>query len=628
MRIRLLLSRLLLPVLLLPVLLAVLSSAHASAIAHDASPSPRVPPSPRASLPARIRACVPQAVAADLDRARELVVEMHWDGDEAAPIVRNDSAAPVAVKEIVLFDIAHELAPDTRMYGEGLQMLAQTAGTIAAPEDVGDYPDRSHYRLPEPAGFRRVYGVLALEPVGAPQFIAAFTTCSRFVGAFDISPTRVRCTIDCEGLVIPAKSAWSLESLVVREGGSRGELLGDLATRIARVHPRTAYPAPPAGWCSWYCFGPAVTAKNVLDNLSAMERDYPDLKFVQIDDGYQPSMGDWLDTGPGFGGKPVQDILREIKSRGREPAIWVAPFVASPDSKVLREHPDWFVKGDDGKPMPSDRVMFGGWRLGPWYVLDATHPEVQAHFEKLFRTMKDEWKVEYFKLDAIFWGMMRGGRFHDPKATRVEAYRLGMRAIRRGAGDKSYILGCNHPMWPSLGLIDGSRSSLDIGRNWTSVWRTGRENLLRGWQNGTLWWNDPDTLVQTGLPENEARFHATLVYATGGAMLAGDDLATLPRDKMPIVRALSRPTGVAAAFNDLTLSVGAVALANGVTRFALFNWSDAPCERSVVFAGKCRVSDAWTGEDLGVHDGGFTMRAIAAHDARLIEVVPATNTAR
>ena len=96
--------RLLLPVLVLSVLLAILSSAHASAIAHDASPSPRVPssprasPSPRASLPARIRACVPQAVAADPDRARELVVEMHWDGDEAAPIVRNDSAAPVAVK--------------------------------------------------------------------------------------------------------------------------------------------------------------------------------------------------------------------------------------------------------------------------------------------------------------------------------------------------------------------------------------------------------------------------------------------------------------------------------------------------------------------------------------------------
>ena len=63
-----------------------------------------------------------------------------------------------------------------------------------------------------------------------------------------------------------------------------------------------------------------------------------------------------------------EDILREIKTRGREPAIWVAPFVASPDSKILREHPEWFVKGDDGKVAPfevkvGDRVLiskYGG----------------------------------------------------------------------------------------------------------------------------------------------------------------------------------------------------------------------------------------------------------------------------
>ena len=571
-----------------------------------------------AQLPAAIRAAVPQAVTADPDRARDLVVEMHWKGDEAAPIVRNNAAAPVAVKEIVLFDIAHGLAADTRMYGEGLQMLAQTAGTIAAPEDVGEYPDRSHYRLPEPAGFRRVYGLLTLEPAERPQFLAAFTTSMRFVGSFDISPERIRCTIDCEGLVLPAKSAWSLESLIVREGASRGALLGELATRIARVHPRTAYTAPPAGWCSWYCFGPKVTAQDVLDNLAAMERDYPDLRFVQIDDGYQPTMGDWLDTGPGFGGKPVQDILREIKSRGREPAIWVAPFIASPNSKILRDRPDWFVKGDDGKPMPSDRVMFGGWRLGPWYVLDGTHPEVQAHLEGLFRTMKDEWKVEYFKLDAIFWGMMHGGRFHDPKATRVEAYRRGMQAIRRGAGDDAYILGCNHPIWPSLGLIDGSRSSLDIERNWRSVSRTGRENLLRGWQNGRLWWNDPDTLVQTGLPENEARFHATLVYATGGAMLAGDDLSRLPKERTSTVQLLSRPTGVAAEFEDLSLSLGKIRLPDGVTRYAVFNWGDTPRTERLPVLG--RVQDVRTGAMPEVRDG-MVLIELGPRDGRLVEFV-------
>ena len=597
-------------------------SATFSAIA-SAALLPVAAPDARAdsTLPQLIRAAIPQAVTADPDRARDLVVEMRWTDEEAAPTVRNTSAEPIAIREIVLFDIAHGLAPATRMYGEGLQMLAQTAGTIAAPEDIGEYPDRSHYRLPEPAGFRRVYGLLTLEPAERPQFLAAFTTCTRFAGAFDVSPERLRCVVDCEGLVIPANGTWSLESLVVREGAARGELLADLARRIARAHPRTAYPAPPSGWCSWYCFGPRVTAQNVLDNLAAMERDYPDLKFVQIDDGYQPTMGDWLDTGPGFGGKPVQDILREIKSRGREPAIWVAPFIASPDSKILREHPDWFVKGDDGKPMPSDRVMFGGWRLGPWYVLDGTHPAVQAHLEALFRTMRDEWKVEYFKLDAIFWGMMHGGRFHDPNATRVEAFRRGMQAIRRGAGGESYILGCNHPIWPSLGLIDGSRSSLDIERNWRSVSRTGRESLLRAWQNGRLWWNDPDTLVQTGLPENEARFHATLVYATGGAVLAGDDLATLPADKVPVVQSLSRPTGVAAEFEDLSLTVGRIALPDGRVRWVVFNWGDVPSPLAPVRRGWHRVTDVWSGQTFGMKSEGGEITAAPPRGSLLLDVL-------
>ena len=46
--------------------------------------------------------------------------------------------------------------------------------------------------------------------------------------------------------------------------------------------------------------------------------------------------------------------------------------------------------------------------------------------------MRQEWGCTYFKLDANFWGAMHGGRFHDPKATRVEAYRRGMQAVLRG----------------------------------------------------------------------------------------------------------------------------------------------------------------------------------------------------
>jgi alpha-galactosidase len=578
-----------------------------------------------------IRAATPVAITVDPAGTTDLRATIVWRGDFAEVSLANAGTEPVAVREVVLFDLPHGWPGETPFYGEGLQMLAQTAGTLASPVDVGDYPDRSHYRLPEPEGFRRVYSVTTVEPAGEPQFLAAFTSCRRFVGAFDLSAERIRGTVDCEGLVLDPGESWALEGLLVARGDDRGALLGRLATALADAHPRTAYPAPPAGWCSWYCFGPAVTARNVLDNLAAMERDHPDLRFVQIDDGYQPTMGDWLDTGPGFGGRPVEEILREIRGRGREPAIWVAPFVASPDSKLLREHPDWFVQGDDGKPMPSDRVMFGGWRLGPWYVLDGTHPEVARHLETLFATMRREWQVSYFKLDAIFWGMMHGGRRHDPKATRVEAYRRGMEAIRRGAGEGAYILGCNHPIWPSLGLVDGSRSSLDIARNWTSVWRTGRENLLRGWQNGALWWNDPDTLVQTGLPANEARFHATLVWATGGAMLAGDDLATLPADKVPVLRALARPTGVAARFADLSLGHGVVVLADGREAHAVLNWSDAPRTARIAVPRGVALVDRWNGARPPVEagdgiEGGrgepFVVVEVGPRDAVLLEPAP------
>jgi len=96
-----------------------------------------------------------------------------------------------------------------------------------------------------------------------------------------------------------------------------------------------------------------------------------------------------------------------------------------------------------------------------------------------------------------------------------------MQAILEGAGD-SFILGCNHPIWPSFGLIHGSRSSGDIKRTWKTFAGTARMNLSRNWQNGRLWWNDPDCVVLTGdLADDEYLFHATAIYATAAILLPG-----------------------------------------------------------------------------------------------------------
>jgi alpha-galactosidase len=600
----------------------------------------RLQRAPRQSL-RDLRASRAYAVAEG--NAAAVRVTRDWTGDICRSRVVNTGREAVRVREVVLFDLDLGLPESTRLYGESFQMLSQSGGTLGAPIDLGSYTDAKHYKIPMPAGTQTYFGAMTLfppsasapdgpapgsgrtpprsgergRPEGADGWALGFTSTRRFAGLFRLTPpSRLQVVVDTEGLTLAPGQSWQLEEFSVVRGTNRDVLLGTIGTGLAASHPPLKSPAPPTGWCSWYCFGPRVTARQVLDNLDVISTRIPGLTYVQIDDGYQPAMGDWLETGAAFGGD-VRKVLDEIRKKGFQPAIWVAPFVAEAGSHVFQQHPDWFVKDADGSPLRSDKVTFGGWRKGPWYVLDGTHPGVHAHFEHVFSTMRREWGVTYFKLDANFWGAIHGGRFHDHAATRIEAYRRGMQAILRGAGD-SFILGCNHPIWPSAGLIHGSRSSNDIKRTWDRIKTTAQQNLLRNWQNSRLWWNDPDAIVLTGeLPENEFVFHATAIYATGGMLLSGDDLTTIAEPRMAMLKKLLPPTGVAAVFDDEDLRVGTVTLP-GKRMLCLFNWGDTPMTVSAPLARLSAIRDFWTGAAMD-SSRVVTIADMPPHSARLLE---------
>ena len=561
-------------------------------------------------------------------RLEGLRVERSWRRDYCQSRLTNSSAASVRVGNIVLFDVQHQLAAGTRVYGEGFQMLTQNGGTLEAPADLGNYTDPKHYRLPQPDGARVVYGLATFTSSPSLHHLLAFASCRRFNGAIHVRPASVQVVIEAEGLTLEPGQSWELEEFTYSSGSDRAALLDALGHRLTTNHPSLIRQSqignrrsakPPAGWCSWYCFGPRVTAQQVLDNLDVIAKRIPGLKYIQIDDGYQPAMGDWLETGAAFGGA-VQTVLQQIRQRGFEPAIWVAPFIAEAGSNLFREHPDWFVQDRDGSPLRADKVTFGGWRRGPWYALDGTHPGARAHLEHVFATMRQEWGCTYFKLDANFWGAIHGGRFHDSKATRIEAYRRGMEAVVRGAGD-AFILGCNHPIWPSLGLIHGSRSSNDIKREWKRIETTARQNLMRNWQNGRLWWNDPDAIVLTGtLPDNEYRFHATAIYATGGMILSGDDLTTISEPRLAMLRQLEPPTGVAATFEDDSLEVGTVKLADRRV-VCLLNWGESPRELSFELTQPHTIVESWSGDALGKKDKRVTV-TVGPRDGKLLVCTP------
>jgi len=173
-------------------------------------------------------------------------------------------------------------------------------------------------------------------------------------------------------------------------------------------------------------------------------------------------------------------------------------------------------------------------------------------------------------------------------------------------------------------LIHGSRSSNDIKRTWDRIKTTAQQNLLRNWQNGTLWWNDPDAVVLTGdLPENEFLFHATAIYATGGMVLSGDDLTAIPEKRLAILKRLLPPTGVAAVFDDDNLRIGQIDLPDKRRLFCGFNWGDVPetLTRRLYYTSEVTLKDFWTGESLGAVTNRLTLENMPPHSARLLEVV-------
>jgi len=383
---------------------------------------------------------------------------------------------------------------NTPVYGEGYSMLSQYSGTIEKIHSISAYDDATHYRLPQKEGFNTLYN-MALFNINESEFVLiGFSSCRKFGGEIRFNPTTLEISLITEGLTLKSNESWVLEDLFIKTSHNREQLLSDFAYEIGKNHSALKCSQFPTGWCSWYCFGPKVTESDILNNMNKIKELNLNLKYIQIDDGYQEYMGDWLSPAKSFpnGIKPLFDKIIE---NGFEPAIWVAPFIAQKESTIFKSHPDWFIRDDKGDPLPSDDFTFGGWRYGPWYMLDPTNPKAYEHLKYIFSVMRNEWNCKYFKLDANMWGAMHKGLHYDKSASKIESYRLGMQALLEGAGEDSFILGCNAPMWPSIGTVHGNRVTGDICKDFEQFKLIAKEGFYRNWQNNKLWINDPDCVT-------------------------------------------------------------------------------------------------------------------------------------
>lgn len=250
------------------------------------------------------------------------------------------------------------------------------------------------------------------------------------------------------------------------------------------------------GYTSWYNYFQKIDENIILRDLKGLSRARESVNIFQIDDGYEPFVGDWLDYNGRDFPNGMKTIADAVHREGYLAGIWLAPFnVQRGKSRILKEHPDWLIRNPDGKPQLGC-VAWGG-----AYTLDIYNSEVREHLKKVFDTVLNDWGYDMVKLDFLY-SQCRTPRDNKTRGTIMcEA----MDFLRECVGDK-LILGCGVPLGPAFGVVDACRISCDVDLSYggkfynsmsinnelPSAQNAINNSMFRRHLNGRAFLNDPD----------------------------------------------------------------------------------------------------------------------------------------
>ncbi|GIV95685.1 MAG: hypothetical protein KatS3mg057_0342 [Herpetosiphonaceae bacterium] len=485
------------------------------------------------------------------------------------------------------------------------------------------------------------------EPAGH-SLLVGFISASDQQSAVAVQPAlqghRLAASSYIEGLPLAPGAMLRSETLLICAGDSEYELLERYAQALAATMGARRWSHIPTGWCSWYYFFTDVSESDILRNLdffASAGRRLP-VEYVQIDDGYQQAIGDWLTLNEKFP-SGMRALTDAIRAHGFKPGLWFAPFLVSERSQIYADHPDWVLRDHNGEPINAS------WNWNTInYALDITHPEAADWLRHVVRTMVDDWGYDYLKIDFIYAGALRGRRY-DPRLTSVQAYRRGLQIIREEAGER-FILGCGAPFAPSVGLVDGMRIGPDVAPYWRhphdqlgsepALSSAARSTFAHSWMHPHLWVNDPDCVLlrqhASELTLAEVQAWASLVALSGGMVLLSDDMSRLEPDRLDLAQLLLPPLGAAATplgpYEDAMPTRMRLAVERPWESWliaALFNWSDQP--RAEVFDPATwswpddtayHLFEFWSGKHSGPHTGAAALPEVPAHGVRLLQIHP------
>lgn len=341
--------------------------------------------------------------------------------------------------------------------------------------------------------------------------------------SYDHEFSQLRIERDCAG--IRCGGEYSLFDLFFAEG-SEDEVFDGWFAALKLPALRAK---PMTGYSSWYNRYEDINEDSIRADLEGCAKLLQPGDLFQIDDGWEPAVGDWLETDPKKFPKGLKPFVDDIHARGLKAGLWLAPFCCCKKSVIYREHPDWLYK-HEGKS------WYCGCNWGGFYSLDIDNPQVVDYIERSFKRVFDDWGFDLVKLDFLYAAAPFGDEFETRAARMIRAMEL----LRRCCGDK-LILGCGVPVMPAFGYVDYCRISCDVGLDWDNhpVMRYSNlehvstrhailNSVFRRQLNGRAYLSDPDVFFlredNLKLKPQQKHILATVNSLFGSLLLCSDNM--------------------------------------------------------------------------------------------------------
>ncbi|MBN1808103.1 MAG: alpha-galactosidase [Planctomycetes bacterium] len=342
----------------------------------------------------------------------------------------------------------------------------------------------------------------------------------------------VHCLNYAQGIIPSQSSPVESEVLFAKEYDSPEKALEEYLDEVVRRNgsaPAKRF----TGWSDWQYYRRSITEKDAVENVDALAAGQYPIEYILIDDGFQKVFGDWLENNERFP-HGIEWLAEYIRDKGFKPGIWIAPFTAKLDSRLITDHPDWILKGADGKPVLHKSHM------GEIVAVDFTAPGATDWLRNLIDTLVHKYGYRWIKLDGPILRYVEKGRFRKPGVTGVSMIRECLKLIWDTSGGKAIIEGEGY-YGPSIGLVHTQRVTQDIQPEWPRLRNTLRDNLASTGYHGKLWTNNPDAFILRDtrspyrgepepehiLTEDELQSEITALALTGGTVMLTDKMDEL-----------------------------------------------------------------------------------------------------